>query len=202
MKSKNVWLKISGASGILAPMVGFTCIFLAMAFYPQYSWTENSLSDLGGRGGVSAVLFNSGLILTGILAFVFALGLFIFLSEDALGRISAFILALATLALIAIGIFPQHVRPIHYYASVAFFVFLPLSMFFIGAAFLRTTRMKLGLSTFLTAIVVAVVWMIQFSRPFGSDVAIPETISALLASMWSIVLGFKMLKQASHSSNL
>jgi len=32
-------------------------------------------------------------------------------------------------------------------------------------------------------------------------VAIPETLSALSASTWSIVLGFKMLREASHSSN-
>jgi hypothetical protein len=32
------------------------------------------------------------------------------------------------------------------------------------------------------------------------NVAIPETISALSASTWSIVLGFQMLKQGSRSN--
>jgi len=33
---------------------------------------------------------------------------------------------------------------------------------------------------------------------FGRGVAIPETLSALSASVWSMVLGFKMLKEAVH----
>jgi len=121
-----------------------------------------------------------------------------FLSENALGRISALILALAALALIAVGIFPESVKPTHYYVSVAFFVLLLLSMLFMGAAFLRVSRMKVGLFAFLTVAVATVVWIIQFLRPFVSGVAIPEIISALSASMWSIALGFRMLKHASH----
>jgi len=74
-----VWLKISGACGILTPIVAFTCIFLAIASYPEFSWTGNALSDLGVQEGVTAVLFNSGLIFSGILALIFASGLLIFL---------------------------------------------------------------------------------------------------------------------------
>jgi len=199
MNSKNdVWLKTSGVSGILAPIIAFTLISLAIVSCPQFSWTEDALSDLGVQEGVTAILFNSGLMIAGILALIFAMGLFMFLSENALGRISALILALAALALIAVGIFPESVKPTHYYVSVAFFVLLLLSMLFMGAAFLRVSRMKVGLFAFLTVAVATVVWIIQFLRPFVSGVAIPEIISALSASMWSIALGFRMLKHASH----
>jgi len=48
MNSKNVaWLKISGVSGIVTPIVAFTFISLAIVYSPQFSWTENALSDLG-----------------------------------------------------------------------------------------------------------------------------------------------------------
>ena len=47
-----------------------------------------------------------------------------------------------------------------------------------------------GFFTFIA--VAAVVWTI----PLGRGVAIPEILSALFASVWSIVLGFKMLKEA------
>ena len=185
------WLKISGISGIIAPPIAFTLILLAIAYSPNFSWTENALSDLGVQEGVTAVLFNNGLKISGVLAILFATGLFTFLKENLLGRIGAFVFVIDAFALTAIGIFPENVEPIHFYASVTFFVLFPISMFFLGAAFLRMSKMKLGFFTFIVAIVAAVVWAI----PFGEGVAIPEALSALSASAWSIVLGFKMLKE-------
>ncbi len=190
----SVWLKISGTSGILTPIIAFTLILLAIASYPEFSWMGNALSDLGVQEGVTAVLFNAGLVVDGILAILFATGLFKFLHESLLGRIGAFIFVLDAFALTAIGVFPENVKLIHFYVSVAFFMLFPISMLFLGAAFLRKSNMKLGFFTFIAAIVAAIVWTI----PFGKGVAIPETLSALSASTWSIVLGFKMLKESSH----
>jgi len=201
MNSKNVaWLKISGVSGVLAPLVAFTFISLAITSHPQFSWTGNALSDLGVVESVTAVLFNSGLIIGGILAIIFASGLFIFLRNRVLGRIGAFIFTLAALALVAIGIFTENFGRIHYYVSVAFFIFAPISMLIICATFFVMRKVKMGLFTFLTAIIAALVWVLQFAMRYVPNVAIPETISALLASTWSIVLGFQMLKQGSRSN--
>jgi hypothetical membrane protein len=201
MGSKNVnWLKISGVCGTIAPIVAFTFISLAITSYPQFSWTDNALSDLGAVEGVTAVLFNSGLIIGGILAIIFASGLFIFLRNRMLGRIGAFIFTLAALVLVAIGIFTENFGRIHYYVSVAFFTFAPISMLIICATFFVMRKVKMGLFTFLTAIIAALVWVLQFAMRYVPNVAIPETISALLASTWSIVLGFQMLKQGSRSN--
>ena len=185
------WLKISGISGMIVPFIAFTLILLAIAYSPDFSWTENALSDLGVQEGVTAVLFNNGLIISGILAILFAIGLFTFLQENLLSRIGALVLVLDTLSLTAIGVFPENVEPLHLYASVAFFALLPVSTVLIGVAFLRTSRTKLGFFTFATAMVATLVWII----PFGKGVAIPETLSGLSASTWSVVLGFKMLKE-------
>jgi len=201
MGSKNVnWLKISGVSGILAPIVAFTFILLAIALSPQFSWTGNALSDLGVQEGVTAILFNFGLIIGGISALVFASGLFV-LQKTMLGRIGVFIFVLAALAFMAIGVFSENAEPTHYYVSVTFFVLFPISMFVIGAAFLLTAKLKMGFFTFLAAIVAALVWIMQWTIGFGSDVAIPETLSGLSASIWLMVLGFKMLREASQSHN-
>jgi len=200
MNSKNVaWLKISGVSGIVTPIVAFTFISLAIVYSPQFSWTENTLSDLGVQEGVTAILFNYGLIIVGILALVFASGLFV-LQKTMLGRIGAFIFVFAALILMAIGVFPENVKPAHYCASVGFFVLFPISIFVISAAFLLTAKVKLGLFTFLVAAVAVVVWIIHWTIPFGSGVAIPETLFAVSASTCFIVLGSKMLKEVSRSS--
>ncbi|MEM4733673.1 MAG: hypothetical protein QXD70_04005, partial [Candidatus Bathyarchaeia archaeon] len=55
-----MWLKISGICGLLTPLMAFSCIFLAIYFAPEFSWTHNALSDLGVMPGVTAALFNYG----------------------------------------------------------------------------------------------------------------------------------------------
>ncbi len=187
-----IWLKISGISGIIAPFIAFTLILLAIAYSPGFSWTENALSDLGVQEGVTAILFNAGLIISGILTIIFATGLFMFLQGNLLGRIGAFVFVLDAFALTAIGVFPENVKPIHFYASVTFFTLFPISMFFLGVAFLHLLKIKLGFLTFIAAIVAVIVWTI----PFGKGVAISETLSALSLCVWSIVLGCKMLMRA------
>lgn len=202
MNHRNViWLKISGICGMLTPIVAFAFILPAIVLYPQFSWTANALSDLGVVAGTTAILFNLGLITSGVLAMLFASGLLIFLREKTLGRIGASIFFLGTLALIAVGVFPESVKPMHYYVSVAFFVLLLVSMFIIGAAFVFVAKLKMGVFTFLIATFAATVWIVHFSTRLVSGVAIPETLSVLSASMWCVVLGFKMLKETSRSSD-
>jgi hypothetical membrane protein len=130
---------------------------------------------------------------------VFASGLFV-LQKTMLGRTGAFIFVLAALTLIAIGVFPENVKPTHYYASVGFFVLFPISTFVTSATFLLAAKVKLGLFTFLAAAVAVAVWIIHWTIPFGHGVAIPETLFAVSASTCSIVLGSKMLRKTSHST--
>lgn len=197
---EKIWLRISGICGVLTPIVAFTCIFLAIASWPAFNWTDNALSDLGVQEGITPVLFNNGLIISGILALVFSSGLPVLVKEKTLAKIGTVILVLADLALIAIGIFPETARPMHFYASVAFFMFYPTSMFFYVAAFIQMSKAKTAVFTFLIGIAASAAWIIQWAIGFGSGVAIPETIAALSASMWSLVMGFKMLRQASQSN--
>lgn len=184
--------------GIIAPIIAFTCILLAISSYPSFSWSDNALSDLGVKGGITAPLFNYGLIASGVSAFVFAAGLFEFLNGETTGRVGAFILGSATIALVSIGLFPESARPTHYYASVAFFVLCPVAMLVLAVAFMRAKKPQIGVFTLSTAIVAAVPWVVQFVSPYVSNVAVPETISALSAAAWSIGVGFKMLTWAAR----
>jgi len=189
--------KIAGIVGVIAPIFILTLILLSISSFSQFSWTENALSDLGIQSGATAMVFNSALIVGGLLSIIFASGLNVYLKKSALGRIGAFIFALDCLALIAIGVFPENVKPTHYYVSVIFFALYPISMLFITVGFLRMARRELGLFTLLSALVAIVIWVVQFAFHFVSNVAIPETVAALSASIWTIVLGFMMFKEAS-----
>jgi hypothetical membrane protein len=179
---------------VVTPIIVFTLILLAIHHSPWFSWTENALSDLGVRG-IAAVLFNSSLIVGGILTIIFAIGLREALLNKTLGRIGMPIFILDAAMLCAIGVFPETVGDIHLYVSVAFFVLLPISLFLIGVAMMQgDSERKYGLFTIIAGIVAATVWMFQWEA-----VAIPEIIAGLAVSVWSVVLGIKLFKQASLS---
>jgi hypothetical membrane protein len=197
----RTWFRIAGLCGVITPLVAFACILLAIAYSPQFSWTENALSDLGVQEGLTAPLFNYGLIISGAMSLVFASGILALLRNKLVGKVGSFTFVLATLALIAIGIFPENARPMHYFASVAFFALIPIAMLVLTWAFVQIAGSKVALFTLLTAIVAAVPWVIQLAEPYVRGVAIPETISALSASAWAIALGFMMLKKASKKGN-
>jgi hypothetical membrane protein len=198
-KLNHAWLKISGICGFLTPLVAFALIFSAIASYPEFSWTGNALSDLGVVEGITATLFNSGLLIGGVLCFVFATGLFMSLRERALGKIGAFVFVLASLALFAIGVFPEDIRPTHYIVSVMFFMLLPIAMLIIAEAFWLMHRARMAAFTLLVAVAAATPWVLYFTVPYASNVAIPEAVSAFAGAVWAVTLSGKMLKQASHS---
>jgi hypothetical membrane protein len=193
---KILWLKFFSACGIAAPIEAFTCIFLAILLCPQFSWTDNALSDLGVVEGATSTLFNIGLVLGGILAGMFGLGLIVLLEKKMLGKIGGVLFMLDAAALTAIGIFPENARPMHFYASLAFFVLCPLAMFLVGGSFFLIGKARRGTLTLLAAAFAATVWIVQFSIRYVPEVAIPEALSALSASAWSMLLGFKMFKES------
>ncbi len=149
--SKGIWLKIAGVCGILTPIIAFTLISLAITYSSSFSWTENALSDLGIQEEPTASLFNFGLITSGITATLFASGLYLSQNKP-LAKTGTLIFILATIMLTAIGVFPENIKPTHYYVSVAFFALFPVAMLTLSAAFIFAKKAKIGIFTFLTAV--------------------------------------------------
>lgn len=180
-------LRMAGFSGVAAPLLGFTMIFLSIRASPWFSWTGNALSDLG-VSGFGSVLFNSGLPMTGALMMIFSLGLFQLAKSCWMGRLGSVLFVASALLLCGIGVFPETTGRIHYYLSVAFFVSLPLALFALGITMTRHDMKEFGLLSFAAGFAVGV-WLLQWS-----SAAIPEAISALSAGGWSSALGLWMLK--------
>ena len=189
--------RFGAATGILAPIVAFTCILIAIASYSSFSWTSNALSDLGVVAGITGLLFNFGLCATGLLALNFAVfGLFSYVGKTWVGKIGSVAFAAATVALIAIGVFNEHYSGTHYAVSVAFFTLMPISMFIITCAFLLDHRARMAIFTVSTGVAAALPWILLFAFKYVPNVAIPEFVSGLIVSAWTIILGYKMLKSS------
>jgi len=77
------------------------------------------------------------------------------------------------------------------------FLLFPVSMLLLTVAFLVSRQTRMDLFTFLTALVAAAPWIVYFAVPYVENVAIPEMISALAASTWTMVMAIRILKQPS-----
>jgi hypothetical membrane protein len=188
---------MGAASGIVAPVLAFVCILVAVASYSEFSWTKNALSDLGVVSGITGPLFNFGLFASGLLAFNFALfGLLTYLRKSWVGKFGSLVFAAGTIALLAIGVFNESFSGTHYAVSVAFFVLMPISMFIITCAFALVHRWRMAVFTVLIGVAAALPWILLFAFQYVPGVAIPEFVSGLAVSAWAIILSYKMLKQA------
>jgi hypothetical membrane protein len=194
----SYWLTTGGVTGIFTPVFAFLFIALSILTFPQFSWTNNALSDLGVVPGVTATLFNFGLYGSGLLSLSFAIGLYKYLTKNVVGKIGAIVFAAASLALEGIGWAPENVRPFHYIFSVAFFALVPIALLLIASYLFITREKGLAEFTLLIAVLAATPWVLLFLVQYVPGVAIPELLSALAASAWSILVGWRMYQAGSR----
>ncbi|MFQ6129640.1 MAG: DUF998 domain-containing protein [Candidatus Hadarchaeaceae archaeon] len=185
MLARKKWFRLAGLCGVAAPAVALSCIFLSISLSPWFSWSANALSDLGV--GEAAWVFNSGLMAGGILTMIFAAGLSVAFKGRTLGRVGAVLLFFDAIALFGVGLFSEAAGKIHSYFSVAFFVLFPLSLFLLGASAIMAGSKKFGSFTVVDGVLAALPWVFSWD-----GVAIPEMISALVASIWIMAEGARL----------
>ena len=186
--------KIAGIAGFIGPIFVFICILAAVASWSQFSWVNNALSDLGVQSGVTAVIFNIGLVVGGLLFLIFAIGLFRFVGKHFVGKVGAAVFAVACIMLILIGVFNENFSPTHYLVSVGLFVAMPISLLILVAAFWAEGKRKLSVFTLALALVAAAVWVVEFTVQYVPGVAIPEFVSGVAGAVWVLAVSYLMLK--------
>ena len=181
-------LKIAGLCGIIGPFISLLFIAVAIFYSPWFNWFNNALSDLGVHEASS--IFNSGLIIGGLLTTIFAIGITQIFKKKILASIGTFVLVLSSLSLCAIGVFPESAGRIHFYVSFSFFALLTISLLIIGTAFImRSSQQRFGMFTIFMSFVAGFAWAIPHD-----GVAIPEIISSGSGSVWCVVLGIRILR--------
>ena len=184
--------RVSGACGIASQLAGLTAILVAALASPSFGWTENDLSVLGIEGPATAV-FNWGLILTGLLSLVFAIGLRRNLLSSRLGEIGTFSLILGSVSLSAVGVFPRSINMPHDSASIAFFVLITLALLLVGAAAVIASQIRWGLLSLIAAALMLAFMLAPWPWTGG---AIEQLICCLPWSLWTVILGIRLLAGA------
>jgi hypothetical membrane protein len=192
---KTLIIRLSAVCGIFAPLVAFGCIGVAILSNQTFSWENNALSDLGVVYGFNGLIFNFGLFASGFLTLIFArFGLFNHF-KSSVGKAGSILFGCVAIALIAIGIFNENYSPTHYIFSVAFFVLAPISLLTITVATLMAHQKKLAAVTGAIVVIAALTWILQLTLNYVPNVAVPEAISGLAISIWTVVFGCVMLEE-------
>jgi hypothetical membrane protein len=178
--------------GIVGPFYAFMSIMIAILVSPSwFTFPGNALSDLGHPilHPTSAPIFNSGLVIAGIVTIFFVLGLGINVRKNIIALLGTGMLLVATVALICVGLFNETFSPWHFLFSVTLFATMALSLLILGAAMAisRPTRW-LGLVTLLLGVIAASPWLLLS----WTHAAIPETISALTVYLWVVLMATRL----------
>jgi hypothetical membrane protein len=196
-------LRVAGLCGIISPLIAFAFILVAVYYSPHFSWTENWLSDLGGtvmppdrpcaNTSVTEILFNTGLVISGILAVIFSLGLAVGFRKKfkPSGRLGSLLYVLGACALCGIGIFPEPTGTLHTIASVAFFLLEPFAILCIGTSELKSSEKSLGYFSYITGFI-ALFSIVVVSKAAG------ETVASLAIAIWTVVFSIRLFRQAAH----
>ena len=175
--------------GFLSPLVSFICIALSTSILPNFDWGSNPLSDLGSwfrtdLGSLqilSAILFNGGLIATGLLL-AYVMVWLIKQSNDLPTKIGLLLYAGGALLLAGVGVFSEDFPLPHLLTAVSFFFSIPIALGVVGLVWLRFSEMRIiGVASILFSLLSV---LIMFQPWIDLSVAVFEILEALVAMSW------------------
>jgi hypothetical membrane protein len=178
--------------GFFAPLIALATIAISILLAPGFDWFLNALSDLGNYDTfflspyklVSAITFNSGLIVTGILMLVYAIW-FLRWTDDIPTKLGILPLVISLLFLISIGIFSENFGELHYWVSVGFFLTFPFSMWITGIVWLRFRDLRwFCVISLLLPFLSVFMWADYLLGTSIWQQAVPEIITAFSAIVW------------------
>jgi hypothetical membrane protein len=186
-------LRFAGICGILGSVLPLVMVLSATFLSSWFSWSENALSELGV--GEQASIFNSAMLLGGVLNFLFALGLYRYLGSGKLVRAGVFSIMVSSVSLALVGVFTVDSILMHGVAAFGYFMLTPAGFLLIGfgtkEGVIRKLSYGCGVAALLAIIGLPVVFL---ALPFKVGFAIPELIEGLIISAWTIYMSTRLLK--------
>ena len=185
--------------GFIGSLVSYVCIAICTVILPNFDWAINPLSDmgswyrtdLGNLQIVSAILFNGGLIVAGLLNAYFTIWL-IRKSIDLPSKIGFLFFVGTSLLLAGIGIFSEDFGTIHSITAISFFLSIPIACAINGLIWLRlkVTRSIGGVSILLALLALLII----FQPWIELSIAVLETLAGLVSVVWIYFVDYMDLK--------
>ena len=181
--------RISGICGIACPLVGLTVILVVISNSPWFSWTENDISILGVEGSAT-LLFNGGLVFTGLLSLVFVIGLNKNFFSNRMGKLGVISLLPGAAGISATGLLPRSIDVPHDMASVGAFMCAALALILIGFAAIRSRRMMLGVPCLIGGVLTVIFLLAPWPWNGG---AIEQILACIPWALCTMVFGVRLL---------
>lgn len=188
MKSMNRYFYLTG---ILFPIIAYSSILFAISQAPWFSWYHNALSDLGVHSA-SSIIFNSGLIISGFIYFIFSIGL-INRCRSFLWRIGVILLICDAVSLMLVGVFPENIKFYHGLFAVLYFILFPVSFMFMSISLIKSVDTKFGYILIMSAILGLIPWLIPWKTIGIKGIAIPEILASLANTVPLFLFSIKSL---------
>jgi len=189
LKRMAVMKKVAGACGIASQVIGVTALTVSVFISPWFSWRKDHLSAFGVDSS-DQLIYNSGLILAGILGVIFAIGLGRYFLSGRLGQVGTGGLILGSAAVFTMGVFPRNWDFIHGASTVSFFVCISLGLAIAGAAAINASQMAWGVLTVAAGVLMAAFQLIPGPLAGG---AIAQVLACVPWSLWTIASGIMLL---------
>ena len=191
MHQRLIWW--AGLCGIVGSILTITLVILATILSPWFRWDTNALSELGV--GEVSLIFNSAVIIGGLLHLIFAFGIRDYLSDGKFVKTGVALIMLGSISLALVGIFTISYPMLHGIVALAEFLLAPIGIILIGYISKEDVIRNLSIITGISALIAILAFpIILFFLPFKIGFAIPKLIEGLIVAVWIIFMGTKLLK--------
>jgi hypothetical membrane protein len=187
-------IRIAGISGIIASTLPLIVIFASTVLEKSFSWSKHALSDIGVSQ--TAWLFNSGLIIGGLLNLLFAFGLRNYLGKKRLVKVGVSLLIVSSISLALVGVFTENCNIIHALVALGYLLLAPVGIIFIGQGEKNKQFGKVSLSLGITALLAIFgLPVITFVVNLQIGFAVPEFAESLVLSIWTFWVSLNLLRR-------
>lgn len=207
---KNNTTLYSALAGLVAPVFYLILVTTLGIFESGFTHRTDMMSILGGVEGIRGLLFNIGVVITGLLLIVFAFGLHQSINKGEGSKVGPTLIVLATLGLFGSAIFSCNVNCtnvietktvvgiIHMLSAFIAGSCLAISPFFIFFRMKQDDRWEKYRSFTLTIGVLSnlpgvVLWVSMFTIRIPEWEGVIQRLGLLFPLIWVFVLSLRLL---------
>ena len=188
----SILIRLAGISGIISSTLPLIMIFASTILDKSFSWNKDALSDIG----VSQLswLFNSALVVGGLLNLMFAFGLRNNLGKARGLKIGVLLVIVSSISLALVGVFTENYSIIHALVALGYLLLTPLGLICIGWGEKSHQIGKVSLVLGITALLaILVLPIITFAANLQIGFAVPEFLESLVLSIWTFWVSLKLI---------
>lgn len=182
-------VKVMAKFGTPSSIIGALMIGISILSATNWSFTQNTLSELGIMGAGGAIIYNSGLLMAGSTAMVLAAGLFEFTDRDIIGQIGSAVFLAYSVSVCILGISILDLGSWVQYVSPAIYMMIPVC-----STILSYTFYNKGMKTEAALGAVSAVVGIGMWAMGGPVNAVNQVIALAPFSVWQIMFGLHMYR--------